>query len=404
MKVLQHCLTVALSVSAMAATAFAQATIVDDNFDDMTNPGYFYGVNENVAGPTIDVSSGALNFSTTPTLNDSGAGQRYLQNAYVVRPFDAVDLVDVGDWVEMSFKVSAAPNDFGTSTLNSLRQIRGFKLALLGSGDETVPDADFTYTGDLTTANQDIELDGPSSFNTGYNLTIDGAQAVGVGNVGGTSTGTNGNTKFYGTSVGTNGTLSNFNLSQSLEDGSTITFRVTRAADGTWSTVGPSYDTTLTILHNDGLNTEEVINAGMAGSNDRADRVLGTVWDHLAIGSSQVPTLNDGQTGFVDFTIDDLKVMTNTVDLLIPGDADGDGDVDGDDFNAWGGNFPTASGATLAQGDFDGDGDVDGDDFNVWGGNFPYPGPSASAISEVPEPASFALIGLGAVALLRRRK
>ena len=88
----------------------------------------------------------------------------------------------------------------------------------------------------------------------------------------------------------------------------------------------------------------------------------------------------------------------------IPGDADGDGDVDGDDFNAWGGNFPTASGATLAQGDFDGDGDVDGDDFNVWGGNFPYPGPGSSAAAVIPEPASFALIGLGAVALLRRRK
>ena len=106
---------------------------------------------------------------------------------------------------------------------------------------------------------------------------------------------------------------------------------------------------------------------------------------------------------------DEIRFGTELADLggdvsaLIPGDADGDGDVDGDDFNAWGGNFPTASGATLAQGDFDGDGDVDGDDFNVWGGNFPYPGPGSSAAAVIPEPASLALIGLGAVALLRRR-
>ena len=101
------------------------------------------------------------------------------------------------------------------------------------------------------------------------------------------------------------------------------------------------------------------------------------------------------------------QFFTIDVAALIPGDADGDGDVDGDDFNAWGGNFPTASGATLAQGDFDFDGDVDGDDFNVWGGNFPYPAPApgiASAVSDVPEPASIGLIGLGGLALLRRRR
>jgi hypothetical protein len=55
----------------------------------------------------------------------------------------------------------------------------------------------------------------------------------------------------------------------------------------------------------------------------------------------------------------------------LPGDFDGDGDVDGADFVAWQTNFPKASGATLAQGDADGDGDVDGADFVIWQTNFP---------------------------------
>ncbi|NLF31432.1 MAG: hypothetical protein GX591_11180 [Planctomycetes bacterium] len=53
-----------------------------------------------------------------------------------------------------------------------------------------------------------------------------------------------------------------------------------------------------------------------------------------------------------------------------PGDADGDGDVDLDDFAALKNHFGTAAGATTAQGDFDGDGDVDLDDFAILKNNF----------------------------------
>ncbi|NLF30486.1 MAG: hypothetical protein GX591_06325 [Planctomycetes bacterium] len=52
-----------------------------------------------------------------------------------------------------------------------------------------------------------------------------------------------------------------------------------------------------------------------------------------------------------------------------PGDADGDGDVDLDDFVILKNNFGTA-GATYAQGDFDLDGDVDLDDFVLLKNNF----------------------------------
>jgi hypothetical protein len=87
----------------------------------------------------------------------------------------------------------------------------------------------------------------------------------------------------------------------------------------------------------------------------------------------------------------------------IPGDFDGDGDVDGADFVAWQTNFPTAAGATLGQGDADGDGDVDGADFVVWQTNFPFtPGQGASS---VPEPDSILLCGLACflIAVVMRR-
>ena len=76
-------------------------------------------------------------------------------------------------------------------------------------------------------------------------------------------------------------------------------------------------------------------------------------------------------------------------ELTTPGDFDGDGDVDGDDFLIWQNSFATLSGANLSDGDGDGDGDVDGDDFLTWQNAFPFPAILATAI---PEPATLSLL------------
>ena len=56
--------------------------------------------------------------------------------------------------------------------------------------------------------------------------------------------------------------------------------------------------------------------------------------------------------------------------VVVPGDFEPDGDVDGDDLTTWKTGFGIASGANSTQGDTDLDGDVDGADFLAWQRNF----------------------------------
>jgi hypothetical protein len=94
-------------------------------------------------------------------------------------------------------------------------------------------------------------------------------------------------------------------------------------------------------------------------------------------------------------------VAPNSVAAGIPGDINGDGQVDGLDLNLLGADWQSVSPVTP-EADINGDGIVDGLDLNILGGNWQVGVPAPGAA--IPEPASLALLGIGAIAMLRRSR
>ena len=82
------------------------------------------------------------------------------------------------------------------------------------------------------------------------------------------------------------------------------------------------------------------------------------------------------------------------------GDANEDGMVDGLDYVAWSNSYDQTGG--WGEADFDYSTVVDGLDYVIWSNH--YGNAMTPGLALVPEPAGLAMLGLGALALLRRRQ
>lgn len=135
----------------------------------------------------------------------------------------------------------------------------------------------------------------------------------------------------------------------------------------------------------DGVNVIDVHGAGC----QRSDPKDGDPDDYPAWGF--------GPQGDVQRVFNFVRLVRD-VEIVLPGDCDGDGDVDAVDLatlgNAWN---PSGTSLDWTDGDFDGDGDVDAVDLSTLGLNW---NPSGQA---VPEPASFLGMLLGGTMLFSRR-
>ena len=94
------------------------------------------------------------------------------------------------------------------------------------------------------------------------------------------------------------------------------------------------------------------------------------------------------------------NTLVHVVAPRLPGDANGDGTVDGLDYLIWAANFDASEPPelTASDGDFNDDGTVDGNDYVIWAGNY---GASLATVAgtAVPEPSTLAMLVAGVLAL-----
>ena len=156
--------------------------------------------------------------------------------------------------------------------------------------------------------------------------------------------------------------------------GSTITYNIAGSGYNDYEMIWDPVDG-LDIL----VNGQVVVDNYDCSTSESMAASLG---DRIYWGAMDTPGEGSGYWSSVDFEI-----------TRVPGDANGDGVVDGSDVTILAANWQRGTGevddATWAMGDFNGDRKVDGSDVTILAGNWQYGIDTAAA--SVPEPSCLAL-------------
>ena len=139
----------------------------------------------------------------------------------------------------------------------------------------------------------------------------------------------------------------------------------------------------------------DIARSGWASYVGATLTIVTAVNDLSAIAPFNSVTWNNNMVGQVNYTSGAITLTH----VGLAGDGNNDGAIDATDYADWFNNYGTTP-AAWAAGDFNGDGSVDATDYALWFNNY---GAGVSG-GPVPEPATMALLVLGSLAMLRRRK
>ena len=377
-----------------------QATIGDNTVATISGgPAFGVSGSDVVAAHTLTLNGGTMTLADedqAPGINLPATTLHATTGATLAMTADASDIVSLGG-IEVAG--DPVPENGKVLTINSLT-------------------TDIQLTNLTLGANSMVKSTAASAPANNVAITVDGTLRVDGGNawVG----------DFFGPDPGSGGDQSFTNLTLTETARYEWSFTKSDAVDELWSDDGLFVVGTVNLA--DGLEIQLVdgggSSAGIAGGVDvalfiplngavfdpskitvEAPDGLGWTWDTLIDGEGhEYPDLQ-----FSDNTLV-LKGLVTGVVAPHAGDANDDKIVDADDLVLFDQQFGGTPGTTGVDNcDFDGDGDVDIDDFKIlkdeWGWQLsgaPDAGPGAS--SATPEPATMTLLGLGCLALIRRRR